>query len=334
MHGLHSIYIGIFLAAIVVASPTHGPTAEQIKNILLHNSNPQLPQTGKFDTVSVIRPYAEYENAKYFFINASTSFNSGEIKKELVRSIPKEVKVMVLVQSVNEVTPATKFFEGYSNPDNFEVVNLGTEVGLWTRDSLPVPVYVTGGNTRFGLVDAKYYHGNEPDRLLAVFLGVPLFKHDYFFEGGNFVADDQGVCMAIDRRIGNIPDAVFQNYYGCKKLLRLPFYSGIGHVDEHAKFIGKNRVVTDIQDYVAILEANGYQVYLAPRPEKYFETYINSLLVNGVLFVPQYGEAKDVEAIHFYEAFGFKVIGLPSSELSNYGNGSIHCITMTYPDLN
>ncbi len=332
------ILIGLVYVAMGIASPERGPSAEQIREILQHNRKVSSGHTSStsnaFDSLSVERPYAEYEKAKYFFINANTSFDSGTAKIELVRSVPREVKVIVLTESENEKASASAFFKDYSNQENFEVVNLSTQVGLWARDSLPIPVYVTGGNTRLGLVDAKYYHANEPDSLLANFLGVPVFKHDYYYEGGNFAADDQGNCMAVDKRISNIPDTLFQSYYGCKKLMRLPFDSGIGHVDEHAKFIGTGRVVTDVPSYVTFFESNGYQVYLAPRPEKYYETYVNSLIVNGTLFLPQYGENSDAEAAKFYESLGFKLIGLPSSELSNSGKGSIHCITMTYPDVN
>jgi len=55
------------------------------------------------------------------------------------------------------------------------------------------------------------------------------------------------------------------------------------------------------------------------------------LLVNGTVFMPSFSEPTDVEAARIYQDLGFKVVNLPSKTLSNRGQGSIHCVTMTYP---
>jgi len=63
------------------------------------------------------------------------------------------------------------------------------------------------------------------------------------------------------------------------------------------------------------------------------ETYANSLLINGTLFLPIFEQPNDKEAIRIYENLGLKVIPIETKKLSNQGSGSIHCITMTYPQL-
>jgi agmatine/peptidylarginine deiminase len=75
------------------------------------------------------------------------------------------------------------------------------------------------------------------------------------------------------------------------------------------------------------------KVIKVPRPEQPYETYVNSLYVNGTLFLPTFQESGDTEAVALYESFGYKVISLDSKELSNQGLGSIHCITMAYPPV-
>ena len=64
-----------------------------------------------------------------------------------------------------------------------------------------------------------------------------------------------------------------------------------------------------------------------------FETYVNSLIFDNKVFMPSYGRPEDKQAQSIYESFGFEVIPLDSKNLSNYGHGSIHCITMLYPKM-
>ena len=131
-----------------------------------------------------------------------------------------------------------------------------------------------------------------------------------------------------------MPDSVFRNHYGCEKLVRLPFIKGIGHADESVKFIDDKTVMTDAPTYKTILEEEGYDVVMLPRPYREYETYVNSLLVNGTIYVPIFGTDRDEEALEIYRQQGFQnVIGLNTYNLSNDGLGSLHCITMTYPKV-
>jgi agmatine/peptidylarginine deiminase len=70
---------------------------------------------------------------------------------------------------------------------------------------------------------------------------------------------------------------------------------------------------------------------MLPRAKRDYETYVNSLIINGTVWVPIYQQKTDAEALKVYKDLGFKVIAADSSLLSNEGAGSIHCITMTYP---
>ena len=131
-----------------------------------------------------------------------------------------------------------------------------------------------------------------------------------------------------------MPDGLFKDHYGCQELTRLPFLKGIGHADESVKFVSDFEVLTDEPRYVETLEAKGYKVTLLPRPNRKFETYVNSLIINGVVYVPIFDQSQDEEALEVYRQAGFeKVIGINSERLSNDGKGSIHCITMTYPPV-
>ena len=92
--------------------------------------------------------------------------------------------------------------------------------------------------------------------------------------------------------------------YGCKQIDRLPHLEGIGHVDEHVRFVAEDTVLTDLPEYKKTLEASGLKAVLLPRPSTEMETYVNSLVVNGVAIVPTFGEKTDAEALKLYESVG------------------------------
>jgi agmatine/peptidylarginine deiminase len=182
------------------------------------------------------------------------------------------------------------------------------------------------------VVDAKYYHGFEPDAEISRMFKAGLEKHEYYFEGGNFQASSKGDCMIVNNeRHAQIPDGVFSGSYGCKQVIRLPFIDGIGHVDERARFINDKTIVTDTPAYKDLLEEKGFTVKLLPRPSQPYETYVNSLIMDGKVVVPVFGQATDAKALAVYESLGLKATGGDSTQLSNRGMGSVHCITMTYP---
>ena len=79
-----------------------------------------------------------------------------------------------------------------------------------------------------------------------------------------------------------------------------------------------------------IHENAGYEVHLLPRPNGAYETYVNSLLINGTLFLPVFANSNDDKAIAIYQSLGLKVIPINSTQLSKM-QGSIHCMTMNYP---
>ncbi|MEM7645781.1 MAG: agmatine deiminase family protein, partial [Pseudomonadota bacterium] len=209
--------------------------------------------------------------------------------------------------------------------------------GFWARDGVPVPVIreTPLGDELFTVVDAPYYHKFEADQEFADLFGAELTKHDYYYEGGNFVANSRGDCLVVNKSAtAQIPDSIFEDHYGCKDLTRLAYVKGIGHADESVKYVDDDTVLTDEPSYIPQLKAKGYKVHLLPRAKKKYETYVNSLYVNGVLYVPVFGQATDAEALKVYREAGFdKIIDLNSEFLSNHGAGSIHCITMTYPPV-
>lgn len=340
-------------------------SAQQKQILKNHNQyvfNSGLEFLSTTSDLYVERPVAEYEDTGYLLFYSETEFNSADVKAKLIQNLPQGVTAVIYTSS-DDQTDMEALYRFYSSmtlyKDQIKIIHIpnpsktvmypnewGIEEptefspsGFWTRDSLPVPVYQQTGVrsvvpifNKFSTVDARYYHYYEPDQVIADYFFADLLNHNYYFEGGNFMVNAKAECLTIDTdEVQQIPDSIFSKVYGCKKLLRLPYLKGIGHVDESIKFISDTVVVTDDQRYKRMLEAEGYTVYLLPRPKREYETYVNSLLINGVVWVPVFKQQNDQKALDVYESLGLKVVAVDSSILSNDGAGSVHCITMTYP---
>jgi agmatine/peptidylarginine deiminase len=291
-------------------------------------------------------PFAEYEETGYVFFNDDDYWGyAREIKQTIASELPANVKLVVYTTSENksDLRRLEDYYGRFIDPARLLVLQVPRSGSndFWTRDNLPLPVWT---DDQFTLVDARYYYNFEPDAFLKELFQSLSTKHNYFFEGGNFIANSLGDCIVVNRRkrypggvsdTGAIPDEIFENHYGCKRLTRLRHLKGIGHADEVVKFMSDNVIVTDTEEYVETLESLGYEVHILPEPRGRFETYVNSLQVNDVLFVPTFGGSTDQEAIEVYEALntGLKIVPIDTSSLANGGQGGIHCITMNYPPV-
>jgi agmatine/peptidylarginine deiminase len=318
------------------------PPAKVLEQAYVHNLSHHvtdscrrvLEQLEEPVPIPLIRPFAEFERTRYLLTSAYFHYGSEEAKRAIASHLPDGVTLVVLVESEEEIADTREYFiKLVPSPSRLKIIR--ANAGFWVRDSLPIPAFQNFKNSfKLALGEARYYHQSRPGSQIAQAFQAPLSSHEYYFEGGNFLVDDKGNLFLVDNeRSRLISDEIFKTVYGCKNIVRLPKVGGIGHIDERVKFVTSIDVVTDTEQYREIFEKLGYRVTLLPRAEKSFETYANSLLVNGLLFLPIFGEATDQEAIRIYESFQLKVVPLKVDELPNKGMGSIHCITMTYPDV-
>jgi agmatine/peptidylarginine deiminase len=316
----------------------HAPSVAEQQKAVSHNAKANAFQAladNDGDSLKVLRPFAEYELAKYFLMSTLTVNDSNyESKKEILRTLPENVIAVVYTTSSSNLGAMKAKWADIlpANRLKFMVLDSRAE-SFWTRDGLPVPVYVQDekGGPAQGLVDARYYKSFESDAQVAKAFMSKYLKHDYYFEGGNFQADTKGNCFIVNNsRAALIPDEAFKLFYGCKTLTRFIQTAGIGHVDERIRIIDDSTILTDDETYAPILEKMGYRVIALPRLTNY-RSYANALLVNGTLYMPAYGRETDALATDAYRKLGFKVIALDSEEISTRNQGSFHCITMTYP---
>jgi len=341
------IYAALFFLAwnaLAQTPPKHGPSPEQIKKMAIHNQKVARQQAlfGPLVLNPNLKPFYEFDKTGYLLMSDDEfSGMASEMKEIIAQNLPQDVKLIVYTQSTSRYhqQQLQSKYSQYVPQDRLiilEVPQSGSS-DFWTRDNTPIPVWDNGA---FALVDAKYYYNFEPDSFFSRLFNGTLFAHNYYYEGGNFSTNSRGECLIVNRKAGlsdtaAIPDEVFKAKYGCKTLTRFQHLKGIGHSDEVVKFMTDDIVVTDTQQYVPILERAGYQVHLLPEPDLDYETYVNALIVNDVLYVPVFGERNDQKALQVYRDLnlGYKIVPINSRDLSTEGLGSIHCITMNYPPV-
>lgn len=284
--------------------------------------------------VPVFRPFADYERTGYLIMNGNFEFNSLAAKRAAASTLGPEGTLVLMVSPRNEPYKAD-LIRQYSDivpAARIKVVAVrDADRGFWARDAVPVPM-ISLADGSLTVIDARYYHNFNSDAEIAQMFGAKLESTGYFYEGGNYMANDRGDCLMVNAgQHVEIPDHVFTRYYGCKKLVRLPLEDGIGHIDEHARFVSADTVLTDLPSYKQILEREGFRVVMLPKVPADYATHVNSLIIDGKVAVPVYGRGTDAEALRVYESVGLKAIPADSYTLSTRGLGSVHCITMTYP---
>lgn len=332
----------LVLAGVSTANATvmkHSPSAA-VAQAAMENNEIQTRNLATFGSLAgtspSVRPFADYEKTGYVFISDSFEFNSKAAKEAIAANLPKDVTLVIFMEDTSGARASTlrTSFSKFLPADRLKLVELtNADSGFWARDGLPIPVIEEKSGT-LSLVDARYYYPFQADDEVGTLMGAPVNSHKFNYEGGNFMANDKGHCIMVNNSShAKIPDSIFQTMYGCKQLDRLPHLSGIGHIDEHVRWVAEDTVLTDLPEYEKTLKAGGLKVVMLPRPDNEIETYVNSLVVNGVAIVPVFGEKTDAAALAVYTSVGLKAVGADSESLSNDGEGSVHCITMTYPPV-
>lgn len=342
------IFLAIFFASsTALASAKHGPSDQQIEAMAKHNAaRARIDRARGFLPASNVQAFWEYDKTGYIVTSDDDFYGMArDMKKIIAQNLPADVTLIIYTQNTNKSYQQQLFntYSSYIPKERLKVVQVprsGTN-DFWSRDNTPVPVWT---QNRMSLVDAQYYYNFEPDNFFAQLFGSNMAKHNYFYEGGNFTTNSLGDCLVVNRKVSYpggvsdtaaIPDEVFKTKYGCKNIIRFRHLKGIGHSDEVVKFMTDKIVLTDTVEYIPTLRAAGFTVIELPEPDRAYETYVNSLIVNDVLYVPVFGERNDQAALEIYRNLnlGYKIVPINSRSLSTQGQGSIHCITMNYPPV-
>lgn len=281
-------------------------------------------------------PYPEYLPVKYLVLSlGGVNGWATQVKKEMIQKLPADVKVVVYWAS-KDLTDIQKIQDWLGTvllPERFFTIHFPTAVvdPIWARDSWPLAVYSKDhGKMRLSLVGAKYFQLFEPEVELSKLFRTPIYEHEYYFEGGNFLSNAQADCFVTDNNVSSqIPDQLFHSFYGCLRVFRLPHLRGIGHVDEVLKFVNDKTALTDEIVIFELLKKWGFKAVLLPRPLKDSQNYLNSVLLNKTVLMPVFEQSTDETAKNVYQKLGWNVQTINMKYADSAG--LLHCLTMTYP---
>jgi agmatine deiminase len=216
----------------------------------------------------------------------------------------------------------------------------------------------------FDLDDAVPQH-------VAKLRNLPLFSPGIVMEGGSIEVNGRGTlitteaCLLNPNRNRHLSRAEIEqhlrDYLGITNILWLG--EGIvgddtdGHVDDIARFVNPNTVVTVVEEDPGdanfdLLQENlkrlrkfrdqaGQKLRIVELPmpgvvehdgQRLPVSYANFYIANGTVIVPTYRRANDTRALEILqkEFPGRRVVGVDSTELI-WGLGSFHCISQQEP---
>ena len=246
----------------------------------------------------------------------------------------------------------------------------------WTRDFCPIFIKST---SEVAITDwifngwAKYDNAERDNAVPAALskaLNVRRWETDLVLEGGSIDVSGSGMlittaeCLLSDVQCRNPGrtradiESAFHDYLGIDRVIWLN--NGIagddthGHVDDLARFVNANTVVTVVEDdqtevnYAPLQENLGIlrgleslRVVTLPMPQPvYFDgqrlpaSYANFYIANRLVLVPTFNDKNDRVALNtLAELFPDReVIGINSLELV-LGLGTLHCMTQQEPAL-
>jgi agmatine deiminase len=243
---------------------------------------------------------------------------------------------------------------------------------IWMRDIAPVFLTDARGELasvrfRFNGWGGKYSYEGD-DRVAAQVqdaLALTKFASWLVCEGGGVESDGDGLCMTTsevvlnaNRNPGKSREEVteaLQDALGATRVVMLD--RGLandhtdGHIDNIARFIGKNRALCMrpqandpnrevLGEIERDLRAAGIEVETIGSPGLVLgrdgkplpASYLNFYIANASVVVPVFGSPHDDQALDALQALfpSRTVIGVPAKILLEEG-GTVHCITQQEP---
>ena len=238
---------------------------------------------------------------------------------------------------------------------------------IWLRDTAPIFLTSTiGAAFRFNGWGGKYVLTNDEGlwARVADAAGATVIPHDFVLEGGAIDGDGSGLFVTTEQCLLNPNRNPDLDKPGIERALKLSLGArrilwlgeGLvgdhtdGHVDNLARFIAPGTLMiptptTDDPNSAIFADARarardgGCVVVDMPSVGRFEDTgdirpasYMNFVIANGAVIVPQYGAPNDAAAVKALEkAFPrHKVTGLHATHILT-GGGSFHCITQQQP---
>ncbi len=282
---------------------------------------------------------------------------------DIVRRLARVEKVRILVEDAATEKNARRVLEkSGANLDAVQFFRHRTNRS-WTRDYCPMFVRNAKGDVAITnwLFNgwAKYDNWREDNKVpafLAQRLGFRQIEPGIVLEGGSIDVNGDGLLLTTEECL--LSDTVqvrnpglsragleryFADYLGIRRTIWLK--NGIegddthGHIDDLARFVDANTVVTVDKQSVGLLKKAGLKVVTLPMPEPvYFDkqrlpaSYANFYIANGLVLAPTFNDPMDRVALNTLAKLfpDREVAGIYCGDLV-LGLGTLHCMTMQQP---
>lgn len=292
----------------------------------------------------------------------------------IVRRLARVERVRILVpDSEHRARAGEVLAKCGADPAAVEFFEIPTDRS-WTRDFCPIFVkrpgqvaitdWIFNGWAKYG----NWQRDNAVPAALAERLRMRRFEPGLVLEGGSIDVNGAGVlltteeCLLSDVQARNPGlsradvERTLSDYLGIDRVIWLK--NGIagddthGHVDDLARFVSTNTIVTAVehdrgelnwaplQENLEILRAlPDYRTITLPMPEPvYFDgqrlpaSYANFYIANRLVLVPTFDDPNDRIALNtLAELFpGRAVTGIACTDLV-LGLGTLHCMTQQEP---
>lgn len=278
---------------------------------------------------------------------------------ELIEAGQREARVVVLYNS-DAALAELQLALSRAGVELLDVTFERTAIdSAWIRDYGPLFALTRRGD--FRIIDTRYYGARMSDDRLPTALGeswgFDVSRPPLITEGGNFLSDGLGRCVVSDEvltrnnvwEISELED-VYASYFGCGKVTVVPALAGegTGHVDMLVTITGPGEAIVGayrdgddlenaerLDEAATLMMAAGFSVRRIPMPTNQdgrFRSYTNALALNGIVFVPVYGDDRrhEEEALRvFADAYpDRRIVPIDATDLIQW-SGAVHCITLT-----
>jgi agmatine deiminase len=246
---------------------------------------------------------------------------------------------------------------------------------IWIRDYGPIYVLGNGASptaidSRYSpLRVANADLEDQIPAFIAAFTQSATKKIPLVLDGGNLISDGKARCFTStvlltqnpDYSLGQITNEL-RSTFGCRKIEILPAISGepTGHtgllikvLPTNTVLVGKCTVPNDascaildsISERLADIEVESgshYTVRRVPYPmvgltetAKAYASYINSVILNRTVLVPQFGLPYDKAVLELYQDAlpDYRIVPINTQPLRTLG-GAVQCISVTVPGVN
>ncbi len=275
----------------------------------------------------------------------------------VIQEMYEDVTVHCIVSNSYYNTARNNFQSHGIDPDDVDWI-VAPNNSIWARDY--GPWFVFDGNGDIAIINHYYNRPYRPDDnnipiVCGAHWGIPVYSHDLWTTGGNYMTDGYGISFSSDlvwdENAGMSHQEIFDlmhDYYGLNtyNVIADISNSGIHHIDTWAKLLDEETVIMkqvsashgdypELEQNATLIASlisstgrnyNVVRVYCQNIANGGVASYTNCLILNDKVLVPTFNNTPyDDDALQVYQDAmpGYEVLGFYSSQWLT--DDALHC---------